>query len=277
VLNTKTLRNALIHTSYFLSRSTRSHGGRVLCFHDIGRTDLFRNKMQWLKKNYTILSVEDLITRGGDGNCVAVTFDDGYAGWHEHAVAVLEALGIPAVFFICSGLVGLEGTQAQHFMRDNMRRTRKLHFITKPQLRTLAEHPLFQIGSHTVSHIDLGHEWDEQTLQREIAGDRRTLEQWSGCRVKWFAYPFGTPGTISHKAMRFIREQGFNAAFSLIPSWWDSGRNPLMVGRDGLDIQDDTSLWRAWLNGRYDSLYAVKSFLTSPFKKSARTPTKQPC
>ena len=39
-------------------------------------------------------------------HCMALTFDDGYRNNFTHALPVLERLGIPATFFICTGMIG---------------------------------------------------------------------------------------------------------------------------------------------------------------------------
>ena len=44
-----------------------------------------------------------------DRTQLTLTFDDGYASWHESVAPLLEERGIPAVFFVSSGLVGLRG------------------------------------------------------------------------------------------------------------------------------------------------------------------------
>lgn len=56
-------------------------------------------------------------------------------------------------------------------------------------------------------------------------------------------------------------DDGFAAAFSFIPGYWNSSSNRYRLGRDGLDTAAPRWLWRAWLNGSYDALYRARSRL----------------
>ena len=132
-----------------------------------------------------------------DRTQLTLTFDDGYASWHESVAPLLEERGIPAVFFVSSGLVGLRGEAAREFARLKLRRTRELEFIGLSDLKALADHPLFEVGSHTRNHVDLGRISDPRLAREEISGDRARLEDWLATRVRWFAYPFGTPASVS--------------------------------------------------------------------------------
>ena len=125
----------------------------------------------------------------------------------------------------------------------------------------LANHPLFEIGSHTVHHIDLGQPLDEDTLISEISMDKGRLENWTGTPVRWFAYLFGEPKNVSAQAVSFVRCLGFLAAFTLAPGYWESEDDRFTIGRDSLNIAQPLWLWRAWLNGAYDGLYALKGRL----------------
>jgi peptidoglycan/xylan/chitin deacetylase (PgdA/CDA1 family) len=234
-------------------------GKRVIAFHDVKDAELFREKLEWLMAHYEIVSLEELLSRPlGQRTQIAITFDDGYASWHEVTAPVLEDLKIPAVFFVCSGFVGLRGQEAEYFGRRYFRRQQKLSPITGNQLVELANHPLFEIGSHTVHHIDLGWLLDEDTLVAEISTDKDQLENWTGTPVRWFAYPFGEPKNVSPQAVNFVRRMGFLAAFTLVPGYWEPGGNKFKIGRDSLDLSEPLWLWRAWLNGAYDGPYAWK-------------------
>jgi peptidoglycan/xylan/chitin deacetylase (PgdA/CDA1 family) len=237
-------------------------GKRVIVFHDVKDAELFREKLEWLMAHYEIVSLEELLSRPlGQRTQVAITFDDGYACWRESAAPILEDLKIPAVFFVCSGFVGLRDKETEYFRLHYFRRQQRLSPITRNQLVGLANQPLFEIGSHTVHHIDLGRPLDENTLIAEIYMDRYQLENWTGTPIRWFAYPFGEPKNVSPQAVNFVKRTGFLAAFTLVPSYWKLDQDRFKIGRDSLDLAQPLRLWHAWLNGAYDGLYALKERL----------------
>lgn len=235
-------------------------GKRALAFHEVPDLPAFRDFLDQLAAEYDILAPADWLTAPtGARTQLALTFDDGYASWHEAVAPLLEERGLPAVFFVNSGLVGLEGEEARAFTRNRLLRTRELTFIGRRELETLARHSLFEVGGHTVTHADLGRVSDPIAVRAEIAGDQARLEDWLGAQVRWFAYPFGTPGHVSATARSVVEEVGMSAAFTLAPGWWEPGKGDrFLIGRDGVDPSLPFSLWRAWLRGGYDRLYALK-------------------
>lgn len=76
--------------------------------------NVFAQQMSFLKKNFTLLSFQELLDlwRGGTWNhraryCV-VTFDDGWLDNYRHAYPVLQKLGIPATIFLPTDYVGTD-------------------------------------------------------------------------------------------------------------------------------------------------------------------------
>jgi len=255
------IRNALLVGSGYSRMLVKPRRGkRVIAFHEVEDPLGFRDKIEWLNEHYEIISLNDLLLSPLRQNTqVAITFDDGYASWHQWAAPILKEFKIPAVFFVCSGFVGLNGEDAAYFRQKCLHRTQELPSLTKSQLLDLARDPLFEIGSHTVHHIDLGRQWDKRTLELEVEGDRQRLEDWIAEEVRWFAYPFGGPTKISQGAIDFLRQTPFSAAFTYIPRFWERGADRFVVGRDGLSINDPVWVWRPWLGGAYDNLYAFKA------------------
>ncbi len=172
---------------------------------------------------------------------------------------LLAERNLPAVFFVTSGVVGLSGEQARAFARERMLRTQELEFIGLEQLRDLAAHPSFEIGSHTLTHPDLGRLGAAEAVRAEVVGGREALEDWLSEPVRSFAYPFGTPASVSPLARSVVAEAGLEAAFTLIPgSWVSEEGDRLQIGRDGLDPALPAAVSRAWLRGGYDRLYGLK-------------------
>jgi peptidoglycan/xylan/chitin deacetylase (PgdA/CDA1 family) len=213
-----------------------------------------------LLAEYEVLGLEAWLNEPlSDRTQVALTFDDGYASWNTAVAPLLAERSVPAVFFVCSGAVGLRGEEARAFARSRMGRSQDLRFISLHELRDLANHALFEVGGHTLTHADLGAITDRRTIREEVAGDRARLEDWLGTPVRWFSYPFGMLANVSPLARSVVEEIGMSAAFTLIPGWWEAQRgDPLLIGRDGLDPSASFSVSRAWLRGGYDRLYALK-------------------
>jgi peptidoglycan/xylan/chitin deacetylase (PgdA/CDA1 family) len=233
-------------------------GKRVILLHDVKRPDHLREKIAWLLAGYEIVALPDLFSRPqGRRTQVALTFDDGYRSWYDEAAPILEEFSVPAVFFVCSGFIGLRGEAARVFAVQRLRRHAPLEPLDVPQLRALAANPLFEVGSHTVNHVDLGAVTDRGALVSEIGGDRRRLEDWIGSAVRWFAYPFGQPENTSAASRAYIEAQGFERAFTIVPSF-AGGPDRFAVGRDSLEMTDPHWVWGSRLAGGYDALYRIK-------------------
>lgn len=229
-------------------------GRRVVLLHEVRDPRRFHDKIAWLRAYYDIVSLDDLINGPStERTKVALTFDDGYRSWYDEAASILDAFAVPAVFFVCSGFIGLRTDAARAFCHHRLRRRTSLEPLDISQLRALAAHPLFDIGSHTVHHIDLGAASADAELDAEIGGDRRRLEDWIGRRVRWFAYPFGQPENTSSAARAYLADQGFAGAFTLVPAFVD-GADQFAVGRDSLAADDPEWVWAGRLSGGYDGL-----------------------
>jgi peptidoglycan/xylan/chitin deacetylase (PgdA/CDA1 family) len=268
------LRNALVRMGGAIASVAGAPAGkRALAFHDVPDPARFADLLDRLLGEYEVLAMEDWLgCPVGDRTQLTLTFDDGYSSWHETVAPLLRERGVPACFFVASGLVGLSGEAARTFARTRMRRYQELELIGLDQLGDLAAEPLFEIGSHTRNHADLGRIADRRTVEDEIAGDRARLEDWLGTQVRWFAYPFGMSRHLSVLARSILDEAGISAAFTLVPGWWDPSRGDrLAIGRDGPDPALPYAVWRAWLRGGYDRLYSWRAALASSRSIASKT------
>jgi peptidoglycan/xylan/chitin deacetylase (PgdA/CDA1 family) len=235
---------------------------RIIVLHEVKAPDHLRNKMAWLVDTYDVVALSGVFESTQHGRPrVALTFDDGYQSWYDVAAPILEEFSVPAVFFVCSGFIGLRGPAAAAFCAQRLRRKTVLEPLDVGHLRDLAAHPLVEIGSHTMTHPDLRAVTDPAVLESEIGGDRRRLEDWTGRPVRWFAYPFGQRENTSAAARAYLERQGFEGAFTIVPAFAGSA-DRFAVGRDSLDLTAPIWRWRARLAGRYDALYRLKRWLT---------------
>jgi peptidoglycan/xylan/chitin deacetylase (PgdA/CDA1 family) len=77
---------------------------------------MLENHLDWIGQRYRFVDLNEVGARlesgaGGDDPIAAVTFDDGYGDFYDHALPVLQKKGIPAAVFVVSGLVGTKRVQ----------------------------------------------------------------------------------------------------------------------------------------------------------------------
>jgi peptidoglycan/xylan/chitin deacetylase (PgdA/CDA1 family) len=84
--------------------------------------------------------------------------------------------------------------------------------LTTAQLDELADHPLIELGGHTLTHPWMA--GLTPAMQRlEIRAGRTALETAAGRRVDLFAYPFGGGGDLGPDTSRLAAEAGYRGAF----------------------------------------------------------------
>lgn len=124
---------------------------------------------------------------------VMITFDDTDLDQFTIAKPVLEEHHFKGVFFIMTVSLG------------------RPHYMSKEQVKQLSDEGHY-IGSHTWDHHNVkkyqGADWVTQ-----IEKPSRQLEQITGKKIEFFAYPFGL---WNREAIPELKKRGFKAAFQLI-------------------------------------------------------------
>jgi peptidoglycan/xylan/chitin deacetylase (PgdA/CDA1 family) len=157
---------------------------------------VFRRQMETLAASSTpVVPLTELANHPG---AVALTFDDGFVNFAEHAVPVLESLSLPATVFVVSGHCGGRNnwlTQSAGVPKL----VPELPLMDWKTLRALP--PRISLGAHTVTHPDLRRLTDVET-RKEIYHSRAEIEQQTGRSVESFAYPYGA---VSQHAAALVR------------------------------------------------------------------------
>jgi peptidoglycan/xylan/chitin deacetylase (PgdA/CDA1 family) len=125
---------------------------------------------------------------------VLITFDDGRADNFSHAFPVLKSAGMPAVFFISTGLVDTPG------------------YLTWEQVRAMAGAGMV-FGSHGVLHRDFG-SLSESEARNELAESQRVLTLQLGRPAELFAYPFGNERNMREGDRPILAACGYRHAFA---------------------------------------------------------------
>jgi len=73
----------------------------------------FEREMRYIKSNCNVLSMNEVVSlfqtqKTLPRNSVAVTFDDGFENNYTIAAPILEEVGVPATFYITSGIIGTD-------------------------------------------------------------------------------------------------------------------------------------------------------------------------
>jgi peptidoglycan/xylan/chitin deacetylase (PgdA/CDA1 family) len=172
---------------------------------------VFEAQMAGLAESqYRVMSLRDaLAERDETGDwpdrSAVLTFDDGYANVHAHALPVLQRYGFGATVFVVTGHVGGQNDWSPPDRRLGVRR-----MLSWRQAGDLADHGV-EIGAHTLSHADLP-SLDPEALEREIAGSAQEIGAQLGEPARTFAYPFGS---ISDQAVSVV-ERTFLAACTTV-------------------------------------------------------------
>jgi len=174
----------------------------------------FERLVRALQTRFRIVSlaeVERLLAGGADVEpVIALSFDDAYACNHAHAVPILRKLGAPATFFVSSAFVD----STTPFPHDVRRGFHDIPSFTSAQLREMAADPLFEIGSHSVSHIDFSAHPPADAIERELHESRSALEAITGKPVTRLAVPFGQRAHHPPEVVRCARELGYERLYS---------------------------------------------------------------
>lgn len=138
--------------------------------------------------------------RGGDaGGLVALTFDDGYRDFVEHAMPIMARHGMTGTVYVVAGKIDgssdwvVGGPDAPLMTADDIRGA------------AAAGH---EVASHTTTHARLDHLGGCE-LRAEVAESRAILEDVVGRPVTGFAYPYGA---FDEAAVAAVREAGYGYA-----------------------------------------------------------------
>lgn len=132
-----------------------------------------------------------------------VTADDGFVSFAEHGWPVLRDLGIPAVLFVPSALVG----DRSRWLPDDQGEA----ILDADALRALTAEGV-EIGVHGADHRSLAG-LDRDELTRQVVHARRALADVTGTAPRVFAYPYGTWDAAAATA---VQAAGYEAAFGVL-------------------------------------------------------------
>jgi peptidoglycan/xylan/chitin deacetylase (PgdA/CDA1 family) len=212
----------------------------ILMYHDVGGPagpdeTSFTMQMRYLVDHFRTVRLNDLPETISTGEPVAcVTFDDGYRDACERAAPILDDVGVPATFFLPSGLMG-EKLETSHGPRE---------VIDADGARGLAERG-HEIGAHSITHPRLTG-LPRADAELEIGGSRDQLQATLGAPVSSFAYP---KGDHDEAVVWAVREAGFRLAVTVREGLLRGSLDRLRLPRVAVHASTTMPQFRAKLSG----------------------------
>lgn len=203
--------------------------------------------MAYIKEHADTISAAGVLEYAGgkklEKDAVAVTFDDVYADFVEHALPILEELQIPVVIF--PSLPEVErselGTEKPLLAESNVAITSSL--VT--------------LGSHALSHRKMSRLLPKNA-NNELARSREKIKERFGSLPEYFAYP---KGKHSVSLAAFVKAAGYKAAFTVEPRAVHMRDDPHRLPRIQIDASTSFDEFKARLTPAADWYYAFRRFL----------------
>jgi peptidoglycan/xylan/chitin deacetylase (PgdA/CDA1 family) len=174
---------------------------------------LFERQIRHLSDNgWQFVTMTELMARQNvHEKTVAITFDDGYEDNYIHALPVLKKYHAKATLYLVVDRHGRDWSvnKKAHHNTGELAREPKL---TDVQLREMLDSGVFELGAHSLTHLNLKTASPRQR-EHEIVQGKQRLETQFATTVTSFAYPFGIyePGDVA-----MTRDAGYLSAVTTI-------------------------------------------------------------
>jgi peptidoglycan/xylan/chitin deacetylase (PgdA/CDA1 family) len=183
-----------------------------------------------LAEGYRTVPIEALLP-GGPGlevpRPIVITFDDGHASDHAHALPLLRRLGWRSEHFLTAGRVGARG------------------FLDWAQVADLVRAGM-GIHSHSLTHPDLD-ALAPDALERELRESKRLLEQHAGRPVEILALPGGSGATAA--VTELARAAGYRGICTSAVGLNEPGAAPYALRRIPITADTTPAQLLAWARG----------------------------
>ena len=258
------LRHLTSNFFYLLKLPQKREGVIVLTYHRVHEAmpaddlntppEIFRRHMRYLKDHCRVIALGELLkeeaweplkgTRAQP--TVVITFDDGYRDNYLNAYPVLTELGLPAVLFLVTGMIGTDKKRPRYAALPDP------DMMDWEEVREMAEGGI-TFAPHTHTHPRLAQMSYEQQ-KKEIQDSLETLnaQHFAGFCKSVFCYPYGD---YNEDTLAIMAELGFRLAFTVKPGINDAKTPLLELRRTGINGRDTLFDLKKKLAGAFDWLH----------------------
>ena len=249
MLQMRSLASPLVkEASLFVDRLVPTRTGiTFLLYHRVGvgsgsvidlSPDEFARQMRVVRDEYRPLTIDEAVGEISGADVVrpgiVITFDDATTDFVDHALPILDELGLPSTLYVATGLVGSDRPWPDGGLP-----------ITHRGLETVAACDLVTLGSHTHTHKLLDR-LDVASVADEIDRSIESLGEWCGIVARHFAYPKAVPPASAAAAA--VAERFATAALAT-PGPNGAGQDLQRLRRTPIQATDDERHLRAKFAG----------------------------
>jgi len=211
----------------------------VLCYHHFAERcesslctpmSVFDRQMRFLKEEgYSVITTAELgeflaFRRGIPKKAVVINLDDGYRSTYDIAYPILKKYGFTATLFIYTAFIGASRNA-----------------LTWDQLKAMKADG-FEVGSHTVNHVDLSIKLDRESekeylarVKKELLLSKQILDDNLNQSTQSIAFPYGK---FSPAVLKLCEEAGYQLGFSVKTGGNPFFSEPLTLKRDQILKKD---------------------------------------
>jgi len=203
----------------------------ILCFHHISDLEYytaisrarFVELLLRLKEKFTLIDSSDLgrtAFRTFTRPPLLLTFDDAYEDNIDPLLEAADSFGCKGIIFPVANYIGKHNDW-------NVKAHYRARHASRSHLKDLLDAG-YQIGSHTLDHINLVR-LEHVQMQAQIKDSRQRLEDILQTRIEAISYPFGWFNReVAEMSSEYYR-LGFSTLSKGGVSCW--GKNPYAIGR----------------------------------------------
>jgi folate-dependent phosphoribosylglycinamide formyltransferase PurN/peptidoglycan/xylan/chitin deacetylase (PgdA/CDA1 family) len=236
----------IFYTGFFnlvraVRRIRKMSRGCILLYHRVNdlcedalttEIERFAQHVTVLREYYRVLTTSEIVDKIRSkqplsSTSLAIHFDDSYKDVLTCAAPILMHAGFSACCFISSGYIG----KTRLFAHDSMCPF-ILENLDEQDVRALVTMG-FEVGAHTVNHLDMGSSSHEVTVF-EVEQSKRDLESILEAPVYLFSYPFGGAENVCDQLVDIVRDAGYTAMFSAHGGYVTARSSAFLLPRVGV-------------------------------------------
>lgn len=263
-------------------------GSKILYYHESTEAQ-FRSHVRYLKSNYNLISLDELIERTYqedivNKNDVAIVFDDGRRTLYSDVNPVVQEFDIPVTVYLVTdavetGVFFWDRVNALQTLDASPGTVQQLARLPPNERRQILEESLsnhevafertaltwqeireMQTGPvdfqcHTVTHPSLP-AMSQETIESEILNAAARIENEIGTEVRHFSYPLGH---CSEQVVEMLRKEGFESAVGVTHGANTEETDPYQLRRIGVETAS-THLLSSLMEGIWGRIVPGKEF-----------------